>query len=420
VSGEPRSCYQQWREQLAHREGLLMVSFELPRYWLDSAPTLPLTALYCVSAGRLQVAVTDLALTASDSTPLAQYERWVEEHGLVSFESGTPLALQPEYIAKPWGQEVWYTGIEQRRVCCFTQGQNRTPIPWLQAVVPYAALGEDGEAPVLLKVLDPAPVPVLGDLYFELHEQKREVYVVTHVDQGAWPDGTGYIRLGFNEEKIAAHGDEQAFRAAYLQAVRAYEAVRRRIDSADSTGEEPLPADIELERQLRTAMDEYTHRQPLRVGDVVVIPLLVPHALQHGVRTIEFQTPVYERKILSFAQQVVTQDNWDTAEAVAQMLLRPPATQPFLRHAERTGLKIEVIVDFPEFEVRRIVMARGESLAQESGQPCSVLIVIEGEMRLRKQTFLPGQACLLPAAIEEFPVTVEALQPLLLLWATPR
>ena len=44
---------------------------------------------------------------------------------------------------------------------------------------------------ILLKVLDPHPEPVRGDLYFEVHEHKREVYVVTAVDRNAWPGRPG-------------------------------------------------------------------------------------------------------------------------------------------------------------------------------------------------------------------------------------
>src|SRR5690625_7657891 len=46
----------------------------------------------------------------------------------------------------------------------------------------------------------PLPVEVVGDLYFELHEEKREVYVVTSIDPQAWPEGIGAIRYGRSEE----------------------------------------------------------------------------------------------------------------------------------------------------------------------------------------------------------------------------
>src|SRR5690606_22232694 len=103
----------------------------------------------------------------------------------------SPVALEPVVIPKPWGREVWYTGYEAR-------GESRVVgAGGTMGLAGYLALAPEmltGNRPVvLLKVLDPSPVPVLGELYLEVHEHKREVYVVTHVDAGAWPDGTGYI-----------------------------------------------------------------------------------------------------------------------------------------------------------------------------------------------------------------------------------
>ena len=77
------------------------------------------------------------------------------------------------------------------------------------------------------------------------------------------------------------------------------------------------------EQTLRQTMDGFTALHPLAVGDVIVIPQRLPHALQHGVRTIEFQTPVYERQIVSFAQKVLTQNHWDTAAAMQITQLDP-------------------------------------------------------------------------------------------------
>jgi hypothetical protein len=57
---------------------------------------------------------------------------------------------------------------------------------------------------------------------------------------------------------------------------------------------------------------------------VIKIPLHVPHALQHGVRVVEFQTPAYERKIISFGQKVLTQKGWDVERALQLMQLDVP------------------------------------------------------------------------------------------------
>src|SRR5690606_327598 len=172
--------------------------------------------------------------------------------------------------------------------------------------------------------------------------EKREVYVVTHVDRNAWPDGRGAIRFGFDQVARQRAASDEAFRQQFLSAVADYEQLRRAIDRhcdeirreegvgltepVDAAtlkrwlGVVPAPL-LERERQAREAMNAFTHMLPLREGDVVKVPCLTPHALQHGVRTVEFQTPVYERKILAFAQKVLTQDHWDTSEAVELMSL---------------------------------------------------------------------------------------------------
>ena len=420
LAGDPLTLYASWRERLTENEGLLLVEFALAQYWLDDKPSLALTALYCVVQGQLQVAVTDQALTADGCTPGRQYLRWVNEHKLASFEPGGSLQLQPATIAKPWGQEIWYSGVEQRGVCNFSTPIGQTPIPWLQAVAPDMALGEPGAALVLLKILDPLPQPVTGDLYFELHEAKREVYVVTHVDSTAWPDGIGYIRLGFDPQVIGRYASEAEFRQAYLEAVQAYESVRRAIDTTVAQGQEPGAEALVRERTLRAAMDGFTHNAPVRVGDVVSIPLRVPHSLQHGVRTIEFQTPVYERKILSFAQQVITQQGWDTTAAVAQMLLIPPAQPPFEQLQGAAGVHIERIVDFPDFEVRRVRVVPGAQWQFEPARDYGIVMIVCGRLCMCDATYEPEQALLLPAGWEGALEAGEAAQSLVLLWASPR
>jgi hypothetical protein len=418
--GEPLDCYRRWRSALAAgADALLLVDFELEQYWLPEAPPLPLTALYCVSTGPLQVAVTDQTLTAGAYSPLEQFDSWTQQCQLARATPVAPLELLPIHIAKPWGREIWYTGVEQRGVSDFASPGGRTPIPWLQAVLPDDAAGAAGQPLVLLKILDPAPQSITGDLYFELHETKREVYVVTKVDESAWPDGIGYIRYGFDPVQVAAAVCEQEFRSAYLAAVEAYETVRRALDELPE-GEPASRLQRELEQQLREAMNSFTHMRPLRAGGVVVVPPLLPHALQHGVRTIEFQTPVYERKILSFAQQVLTQDHWDTREAMAQALLCAPHEAPFECLRQESGIRVERIVDFPDFEVRRIRLEGGAALELESVADYALVMVIEGELALPGGTYRAEQALLLPRGYQDRLTPVNPAQPLVLLLALPR
>ena len=418
--GEPLARYELWQSALTPgSDSLLAVDFELDQYWLDGAAPLPLTALYCVDKGCLSVAVTDQSLSLDEVGAVEQFRAWVDEHGLACATAGMPLELLPSCIPKPWGQEIWYTGVERRGVCRFAGGDGCTPIPWLQAVLPEAALGLFGQPLLLLKILDPLPQPITGDLYFELHEQKREVYVVTQVDERAWPDGVGYIRFGFDPGQFDGDASHEDFRARYLAAVQAYEHVRRGLDDLPD-GEPPSRAQLALEQQLREDMNSFTRLRPLRVGDVVAVPPLLPHALQHGVRTVEFQTPVYERKILSFAQKVLTQDHWDTPSAVDQMMLSQTQERPFELLVQGRDLVVERIVDFPDFEVWRIRLEREAPFTPNAMKAYGILMVVEGEMTLGGHNYQAEQALLLPRHWQGVLTPANPAQPLVLLLALPR
>jgi hypothetical protein len=430
AEGVPTQCYQAWREALdTATPGLLLVDFELSQYWLEAAPAVALTALYCIDHGRLRVAVTDQCLSADATSPLEQFECWLVRHQLVAATWGETLPLLPRIIDKPWGREIWYTGVEQRGVCLFGAAEGPAgpdklapaagvPIPWLQAVMPGSAIGEPGRALVLLKILDPAPQAVTGDLYFELHESKREVYLVSHVDQTAWPDGVGYMRYGFAPEKLRAAASAQQFRDDYLAAVEAYREVRNTLDSLPE-GVAPSSAQQAQEPKLRHAMDSFTAMRPLREGDVVVVPPWLPHALQHGVRTVEFQTPVYERRILSFAQKVLTQAHWDTPEVVDRMLLSPPAAEPFPVLVEATGVRVERIVDFPDFEVHRVFLEDERCYYPGPVRDYLVLMVVQGELALDGRCYESQQALLLPRGSEVSLMSAKPAQALVLLLAMP-
>ena len=288
----------------------------------------------------------------------------------MSFDYTQPVHLEPVRIPKPWGQEIWYTGMEARGESQVRVGANETVrlSVWLKG---DAAASSRHEDVLLLKILDPAPAPVTGDLYFEVHAQKREVYVVTHIDQTAWPNGSGAIRFGMNQHKRQEFADDDAFRSGYLQAVQSYEKVRRAIDSGTQS-----PFIVMQEMALRERMETFTHLRELRISDVVHVPTWFPHALQHGVRVVEFQTATYERLIVSFAQQVLTQNHWDTAAAVAGMSLDPGAEQT----SEEVAPGIERIARFDHFNVWRANSSAGE-FALPAHLPYAVMMAVGGKVR---------------------------------------
>ncbi|MEP0202560.1 MAG: hypothetical protein ABJ084_00420 [Halioglobus sp.] len=396
--GDPVSVF---RERPPVAGELLAVEFELEQYWLKGSPSLALVALYAPTAAHTRLVVTDQALVVTEASVEVQFEAWAELGESAVVEIGAALALTPVYIEKPWGREIWFSGIEQRGLSGVrstvaskfsASAGGVTPIPWLQAAMPGLALGGRDDL-VLLKILDPVSEPVVGDLYFELHERKREVYVVTHVDTKAWPDGVGYMRYGFDPHKIAKAGSPDAFKQEYLAAVLSYERTRRELDALSTQPNETL---LERERREREHMDSFSAYRPLRMGDVVRVPLQLPHSLLHGVRTIEFQTPVYERMILSFAQRVLTQQHWDTEAALASMRLLPPQDEPALVVSDSGGVLVQKIVDFDQFSVLRFRFEAGSSMSLSCSPVVRMGMVVDGLLTLDGQVFRSEEAVLVP------------------------
>ena len=149
-------------------------------------------------------------------------------------------------------------------------------------------------------------------------------------------------------------------------------------------------------------MNSFVNHLPLVVGDTLAIPRRVPHALQHGVRVVEFQTPVYERKILSFAQKVLTQNHWDTESALAI------AEIDYSFHSQAETLisngrvSIEQIVSFDDFLVQRINLEAGRYEPVVPGY--SLVMPITGELRLtwgdgHHRILAAGKAMLIPESL---------------------
>ncbi len=424
-------CPEEAVEQFLHSvDSALTLRFDVAQYYLPASPSIELLAILLKDKSGLYLLLTDKLSQAESAlnallAPLSLSSLQLLATGLAAplFNLDQALRLAPIAIAKPWGQEIWYTGIEARGQSGFSDGEYRVPIPWLLALLPRRLLGAEHTSLNLLKILDPLPEPVYGDLYFELHEEKREVYVVTHVDRQSWPDGEGGIRFGFNASVRDAFDGPDEFRRAYLQAVKNYERVRRKIDdifdqqrreqglglnqALDASQlqqwhQQLTPELQEEEAVLRAAMNRFTHMQGLREGDVVKVPCLTPHALQHGVRTVEFQTPVYERKILAFGQKVLTQTHWDTEEAVALMSLQSQVEQQLDVLEEGQGICREQIVAFDDFQVQRITLAEGARWQLPAVESYQLLLVIAGHLVLDTQALNTEplnaeQAVLLPA-----------------------
>ena len=396
----------------------------------------------------------DEVVQAFQYEPLALIEWAARRMDAAVVSSAEPMRLDICYIPKPWGREGWYTGIEKRGVSRVRSASGTTPLPYALGMFPVPLIGEKEQPPVLVKTLEPLPEPVYGDLYLEVHREKWETYVVLQVDSAAWPDGVGRLRAGLDpdvmDEYRARHGAqwEATLSAELVRAIQDYEQVRRRIDdlldnALRERGDNPqepvspalhrellaeVPAALcKDEEQRRAAVERFVGQVPLREGSVVTLPPGVLHALQHGVKVMEFQTPTYERLIAMFAQKVLTQPHWDVQEAVALMEKAPydPPTPETLERAE--GLVVERIVDFPQFVVERVALElnRSQKTATQGNNQYQLLVVTLGKGELilpdnRTVPLEPEGAYLLPAALGSYTVNAISAQGVTYLKCSPR
>ena len=443
VTDSPFAVWQQLTATAS--PGVYVVHVPLQQYWLPDAPMLDLAVVFNASADNLGVAI--VAMSALDALLCEDFDNQASVNFFSSLVAATGAAvinpvsaqlLQPVFIPKPWGQEVWYTGIEARGVAGIADDSGVTPLPWLLAAFPelYGAV-----APVLLKILDPFPDELLGDLYFELHQEKREVYVVTAIDPKAWPDGKGAIRFGFDQSVRQQYDNDHAFVAAYFKAVRDYEVLRRQIDEqldqlrvavhllpTDPVSPETMrdwltqidPVLIAQEQSARDVMNRFTHLKPLELGDIVKVPTLLPHSLQHGVRTVEFQTPVYERMILSFAQKVLTQSHWDTEQALPLMNIDAPEVIEPVCLARGEGWQCEQVVDFADFAVERYRLEAGAAMQFAAESFYRLVMMVSGKLSLGELTLCGEQASLLPAGFPALDLFNNTSDPWIFLLAKPK
>ena len=135
---------------------------------------------------------------------------------------------------------------------------------------------------------------------------------------------------------------------------------------------------------------------------------------------MEFQTPVYERKILSFAQKVLTQDHWDTEEALQVAQLQTPQDEPFPVLRNAGGVKIEQIVQFDDFIVLRIYLAPDASYLCETAENYLLIMAVDGRVVCGTRMLEPEQASLLPACVENVLLQNPFANPVELLLAMPR
>jgi len=302
--------------------------------------------------------------------------------GGVEFDLSQPVKCLPVTIPKQWGKEIWYSGIEARGESQVAGKGGSCSLATYLSLAPSLL---HGNLPVtLIKVLDPSK----GDMYLEVHKEKQEVYIVSHIDNQVWPNGSGGIRLGINQETRNKTGNDDKLRKKFIACTKTYERLRKKIDANLSFDPVELSA-VEVE------LASFTRLKKLHLGDVVKIPTWVPHSLQRGVRVVEFQTPTYERLIIAASQKVVTQPNWDSEQAIANLQL--DSVEDNTPETAVNGK--ECIAQFEDFAVYRITVTKAqpykfpEGIAYAFVVAMSQPIIVAGLLLISEEVcFLPGYA----------------------------
>ena len=359
--------------------------------------------------------------------PNSLLESVAKNRKAVIIDSKEPLQLKVLKIKKPWGYEGWYTGVEKRGVVNVIDKYGKTELPYALNLFKKQMLAGDSESLILLKTLNPVTEKTIGDLYFELHEKKWEVYVVIEIDKTAWPSKTGIIKAGLHPEKIEKYKKnygnnwKEILLREFKSAVFEYEEVRRQIDDPKVETSKEL---LEKEAKLRDKASGFVGDLPVKVGDIISFPVFQIHSLRHGIKVVEFQTPHYERLILMFAQKVLTQNRWDIEEAISKMeteVYQPPKLE-CIYNSEY--LNVERFTDFPQFNFDRIRIAPNNSYEVQLDGQYQLLIIISGRAALVSQSgnsinIKKEEALFLPLAMGRYIIENIGDNQLICLKATP-
>ena len=360
--------------------------------------------------------------------PNAPLESVARNRRCVIVNTAQPLRLEVLNILKPWGYESWYTGVEKRGVVKVSDEYGKTELPYVLTLFKKQMLADYSTTLILLKILNPVAEDVIGDLYYEMHEEKWEVYVVTEIDKTAWPSGIGIIKAGLHPDKIDEykkyHGEKWSdfLLKNFEQAISEYEKLRRQIDeSTESISAELITQELSLREKAAAFVGDCS----VKVGDIVSFPVFQLHSLQHGIKVIEFQTPHYERLIVMFAQKVLTQKHWDTTDAIIKMLPEVYQRPELERLHKSAGILAERFVDFPQFTADRISLDTDHVWNDQLDGQYHLLITISGQATVLPEngepvTMNPEESLFLSVGMGSYRLKSTGDIPLIFLKAMPK
>lgn len=438
-------------------ERCFALAFPFEQYFLPGAPAVPLLALIALQLqrGQIRTRLCLLALTPDLQQQVevlparsGELEALAQRWGAPWLTLGEPMPLAPLSLHRPWGREIRYTDVEAIGQAAVKVSGGLVPLHWLLALAPRRLAAGRQRNLIPLRHLRPWSHEPLGDLYFEVHERRSEVYLVTGVDEAVWPGGQAAMRFGLNPQKRARYGDDERFKADYLKAVKAYEKVRRAIDerverwcrAQGLSVSEPLrpsqydaalaqiePPLLAREQERRQVMDSFCALRTVSLGDVIRVPPGTPHSLLRGVEMIELQTSHRERQILSSNHKVMVQEPWDTEQALTQLSMDTPAQHPPRSWQVTPGVQLERLAQLPGFSVLRLRLEAGESVplkriqafVAHNGAPhdYALLASLSGQVHYGHSPQSPlsgGDVHLVPAQREDLTLSCSARAQLLL------
>ena len=208
----------------------------------------------------------------------------------------------------------------------------------------------------------------------------------------------------------------------FKTAIAEYEKTRRQIDESKETISSKL---IVQEIELREKAADFVGDLSVKVGDIVSFPVFQMHSLRHGIKVIEFQTPHYERLIVMFAQKVLTQNHWDTEDALNKMLPEIYQAPQLEKLHKSAGILVERFVDFPQFTADRISLDSEQIWHDQLDGKYHLLITISGQATVIPEMGQPvilnhEDALFLPVRMGNYSLKSTGDIPLICLKAVPK
>lgn len=426
----------------------LIVKISLRQYWLKKEQNIFLEIFFFFEKNNLEFFITNKKLInhLEKIKSLKLNKKYFQQlagkfkSGIFNFSQG--FLMQPKTIIKPWGKEVWYSGIEERGVCLVKSITNdlTSPLPYVIEVLNVfnseTNSKKNNKKIILTKRLVPLPEKEKGNLYYELHQKKKEVYIVNEISKKAYPTKkTGKIKIGMDQNHFQKYSSFEKFKNEFLKISISCKKIIDQLfqEKKNSFKYQKLN---EKKKKYFEKLEPFFRYVDLEIGDIIRISPFIPHSLQHGVSVVEFQTQHYERSILSFEQKVITQEHWDTKKALSLIKKKDVFASEnnfkndvkIIQKKKSSNIIFEKIKGFDEFNTERITIEKDLFNLKEKNY--CILFVVSGEVEIilqdKKKIIKKNQCFYLPQinlaknlSLDFFLVKIKSEKKSILLKATP-